>query len=124
MTLVLFISSATRGPYIPESITFIGYDKVGHFCLFGLLAVAWLRALSPPCRNWHAPVATAIAAFTGLADEGIQYFNPARHYDYADLTMDVLGAIIAILVYQKMHRLRALLEKTTFPQKLERHPTL
>lgn len=116
ITAVLYIGSATRGPTLPTGLSFTGYDKVGHFCVYGMLAVAWLRALAPQglMNVQHLFLAALIASVTGVIDEGIQFFNPGRTYDYADMLMDVMGACAGVIVYQKVASLRCLLEMKPF----------
>ena len=119
ITTVLYIGSATRAPTLPDGLSFTGYDKVGHFCVYGMLAVAWLRALtlSKVIEMRHLILAALIASVSGVVDEFIQYFNPARTYDYADMLMDVIGSCAGVTVFHKATGLRCLLEKKPFALK-------
>ncbi|MGA1205520.1 MAG: VanZ family protein [Opitutales bacterium] len=93
-------------------LSFVGVDKVGHFAVFGLLGIAWVRVFSParvPMRS-HLFTAVALTTLFGLADELHQYRNPMRYFEWADLGADFAGAVVATGLYRFCEWFRALLE--------------
>jgi hypothetical protein len=93
-------------------LSFTGMDKLGHLVVFGLLGIAWLRALRPervPAAGRFA-VAVLLTGVFGLLDELHQFHNPDRSFEWGDLAADVLGAVLACGAYLGSVRLRKLLE--------------
>ena len=86
----------------------IGIDKVAHFGVFGLLAILVVRNGFSPRRAWIAVLAVSLF---GLTDEWHQSFTPGRFVEFADWVADTLGAIIAVTIYVRWPRARALLER-------------
>lgn len=83
-------------------VSFTGMDKVVHFLLYGLLATVWYEYWK---RQPVAPVYSWILAFVmssgfGVLDEFHQAFRPTRSFEYADMGADMLGAAVALGVYQ------------------------
>jgi len=93
-------------------LSFTGIDKVGHLVVFGLLGIAWARALSGESigdrGRWLAAV--ALTAGFGFLDELHQYTNPSRFFEWGDLLADFLGACLGAGVYLRMHPLRRWME--------------
>jgi VanZ family protein len=76
------------------------FHLVEYGLLGGLIYAALLERRRPgaPMR-WSAPLAAAAVALTGLAgwlDEGIQYLLPNRHYDWVDVRLNLLAAVLAV----------------------------
>lgn len=92
----------------------IGIDKVAHSGLFGLLALLVQRTGFPPRRAW---VAVALVSAFGLTDEWHQSFTPGRFVEVADWIADTLGAIVAVTIYVRWPRARALLERPLWRQR-------
>lgn len=105
----LVVSSHFSGP--PAAPDIVGFDKVAHFCVFGLLATLLFRRLQYDFfehRRW-------VVAFLGVAayaltDEFLQYFNPDRSFDVLDWAADGVGALLAIFLYRNWSWYRNLLE--------------
>ncbi len=76
----------------------IGFDKVAHFFVFGLLATLVVRNGFARRRAWLAIV--IVSAF-GASDEWHQSFTPGRTMQVADWVADTLGAIVAVAVYTR-----------------------
>ncbi len=92
--------------------SFIGMDKVGHFVVFGLLAIAWARVF--PRHSWSAGrvvlLATAAAAGFGALDELVQAFNPHRTFEWQDWVADAAGALAGAAAYVWLRPVQAFLE--------------
>lgn len=80
----------------------VWYDEVigivGHFCEFGLLALAWRWALMRQWPDLRYPVWIAmifILAFA-IGDEFHQSFVPGRFADSVDVFTDMAGAATAL----------------------------
>ena len=79
----------------------IGPVERTHLFEYGLVAVLIHQALEERIRNGgrvRAPVALAIGvtALLGWVDEGIQYLLPNRHYDWLDVGLNLLAAVLAV----------------------------
>lgn len=82
-------------------------DKIAHFAVFGALATAWLRLPFCQRRPW---LAFLFAALYGAADEYRQSFTPGRSVEFDDFLADALGALTAVVLYQKWPFWRRVLE--------------
>jgi VanZ family protein len=101
LATVIFFASG-RGEVASPNI--VGFDKVAHFAVFGLLATLVVRT---GCRPW---VAVLLVTLYGLADEWRQSFTPGRAVEVADWVADTLGAITAVAIYTRWTRYRVWLE--------------
>jgi len=101
LATVIFFASG-HGDVASPNI--VGFDKVAHFAVFGLLATLVART---GCRPW---VAMLLVSFYGLADEWRQSFTPGRFVEVADWVADTLGAITAVAIYTRWTRYRVWLE--------------
>jgi VanZ family protein len=74
-------------------------DKLGHACLFGLLAFLANRALNGwfVWSRWLQVGSLLVLAFA-LIEELTQHFNPNRTLDVLDALFDVVGVAIATLL--------------------------
>jgi hypothetical protein len=103
-------------------LSFTGMDKLGHLVVFGLLGIAWLRALRPervPSAGRLA-LAVLLTGGFGLLDELHQFHNPDRFFEWGDLAADVLGAVLACGAYLASARMRKLLEwEPRLPRRLQ-----
>lgn len=100
------------GESSPPTPGFIpSFDKLAHFCVFGLLATLIFRLLPADVRSGRTVflVILAVSLF-GLSDEIHQAFTPGRFVEFADWVADTLGATVAVLVYWKWDAYRGLLE--------------
>lgn len=113
-TLVVssYFSGTLAGPKV------VGFDKVAHFCVFGLLGTLTFRALRIGFldRNRWLLAFSAAAAY-GVADEVLQYFNPSRSFDPMDWLADCCGSALAIALYRNWAWYRGLLETRLFRRK-------
>lgn len=85
----------------------LGFDKVAHFALFGLLATLVLR--NGVGRGW-AWATVALVSLFGAADEWHQSFTVGRTVQLADWVADTLGAAVAVAGYTGWPWYRRLLE--------------
>lgn len=100
------IAASHRSAVAAPSV--ISFDKVAHFCVYGLLATLVQRAL--PGRR--APlVAVLVVSLFGVTDEVHQAFVPGRSSEVADWVADTLGAILATSLYAGWGWYRTLLER-------------
>lgn len=107
---IFTLSGATRIA-VPEMGLQFSKDKVGHFLVFGLLATALLRIPRLSNSGWRgAAVAAVITICFGGFDELRQSLTPNRSVELADWIADSLGAIVAVLAYQRLNWYRKLLE--------------
>lgn len=84
----------------------IGFDKLAHFSVFGLLAT--LIARCPGVHRFR--YAIAIVSLFGISDEFRQSFTPGRSVEVADWIADTLGAGTAVTLYAFWPWYRRLLE--------------
>ena len=65
-----------------------------------LVRVALLERRRPGAgMRWsasRAALAVAITAAAGWLDEGIQYLLPNRHFDWLDVALNLLAAVLAV----------------------------
>lgn len=107
--VTLVVSSHFSGK--PAAPDVVGFDKVAHFFVFGLLGTLLFRRLRVGFydhRRW-------ILAWLGVlayafADEVLQYFNPDRSFDPWDWVADGTGSLLAIFLYRGWAWYRELLE--------------
>lgn len=106
----IFTFSGQANPNVPLP-SFIGFDKLGHLLVFGLLATSILRSLPDFLKPFHAfLIAWVATSLFGIADELHQSTTPGRTLDLYDWTADTLGAFIASFVYLYWPRYRKWLE--------------
>ncbi len=109
LATVLVWASGNNPAAIPG--TFVGFDKVAHFCVFGLLATNLLRLESVWRRpGWRAWIAIGVVSFFGASDEWHQSFTPGRAVEFADWLADTSGAALAVTLYLRWGWYRRLLE--------------
>jgi len=105
----LVLASGNTPAQIPGS--FVGFDKVAHFCVFGLLATFVLRTGAVwRRRGWRGWIALAVVSAFGATDEWHQSFTPGRAVEFADWIADTSGAALAVTLYLHWNWYRRLLE--------------
>jgi VanZ family protein len=100
---IIFALSATPNLRVAESDTLdLIMRKAGHMAAFGILALLIWRALriagpvSAP--EWLAPaLALLLTAAYAASDEFHQSFTSGRRAAFADFSIDVIGAVVAVL---------------------------
>jgi VanZ family protein len=92
MALIFWLSSRPGNQVgIPEP-----WDKLVHATAFGVLAWLWYPLTKSPLWAW------GIAALYGLSDEIHQGLVPGRARDIQDWIADMVGALIAITLAQRL----------------------
>lgn len=92
--------------------------KSGHFCGYGLLGVAWLRAwwLTLPLSRFmfDAELALLGTALVATCDEWHQRFLPNRTSSPLDVLLDCCGSLVMqwlVYLYVRLFRTNALLHR-------------
>jgi len=114
---IFTLSGATRIA-VPDIGLQFSKDKIAHFLIFGLLATALLRIPRLSRSGWRgAVVAASITICFGGFDELRQSLTPGRSVEFADWIADSLGAVVAVVAYQRLNCYRKLLEWPAFKLK-------
>lgn len=109
LAATLVFASGNQPAAIPGS--FVGLDKLAHFCLFGLLATLVLRNRAVwRLRGWRGVIAVAVVSAFGATDEWHQSFTPGRSVEFADWIADTAGAMLAVTLYLHWGWYRRLME--------------
>jgi hypothetical protein len=99
---VIYLANTAQHSVFFEFVASIPYgDKLGHFCLFGLLSLGVnfafkLKSFKLVSVNVYA--GSAVVLLFVLIEELSQYFIPSRTMDIADLLADIFGIIVFGLV--------------------------
>lgn len=93
----------SSGP-LPVSIG--NYDKTAHILEYGILGFLLSFALNISKNNFDIPTKYVIfwVVLAGLTDEIHQYFVPGRSMDIIDLTADIIGGFLGILIWFALTR--------------------
>jgi VanZ family protein len=96
----------------PETLALIHFcvRKTAHFAEYALLAVLAARAFTTSSRNllrkhWFRWSLLLIVAYA-LLDEYHQSFVPTRTASIYDSGVDVLGGLVALVIYARFRRVR------------------
>lgn len=105
----LVVSSHFSGK--PAAPDIVGFDKIAHFCVFGLLGTLIFRTIRRELGDWRrwGLALLGVAAYA-VTDEFLQYFNPDRSFDVLDWAADGAGALLAVSLYRGWAWYRDLLE--------------
>jgi len=91
-----------RLPKIP------GIDKLLHAGAYGMLALTVLFAIQPfsiKCSGrWFAIGVVLFCLFYGISDEFHQSFVPHRSVSIWDVAADVIGGMVVVFYWYKMHQ--------------------
>jgi VanZ like family len=91
--------------------SWLEFDKLAHFGVFGLLATTIARL--DAARRWpllRELWAVILVSLFGLGIEIMQGFTTIRSMEYADWVADTLGAALAVALYLRWAGYRRLLE--------------
>jgi VanZ family protein len=94
LTLFLMLTPGVKLPY-----NFFGdlTDKVGHFVLFGTLAVTWYWALTGHIPRLRAArIAIIVVLVFGTVTELAQFYVPQREVSFWDLVANWTGTFLGI----------------------------
>jgi VanZ family protein len=101
----LIVVASSRSEIAEPDI--VNIDKIGHFCVFGMLATLVVRNGFVPRFGW---LAILIVSVFGMTDEWHQSFTPGRSVEFDDWLADTLGATLAVTLYSLWPWYRNLLE--------------
>jgi VanZ family protein len=102
ITWIIYLANTAQNSIFFELVASIPYgDKLGHFCLFGLLTLVVnfaFKLKSYTLISFNIYVGSTVVLFFVLLEELSQYFIPSRTLDITDLLADVVGIITFSLV--------------------------
>jgi uncharacterized protein YfiM (DUF2279 family) len=103
---VLFIALITLlpGSSIPGNIdwNFLELDKIIHMIVFAILTYLGGYFFTARGKTISRAILSSIlpAIIYGALIEFLQMFIPQRGFDFADLTADIVGAILGVLLFK------------------------
>jgi len=100
MGAIFYISAQPTLPQAPEPLLDLLLKKGGHLLSFGILAWLYLRALaraSTPSDRLRI-ISLALTVVYAASDEFHQSFVPRRRPSLADVLIDTIGAMLALLL--------------------------
>ncbi len=95
-------NTGERHPWLDAFLRWPAADKLGHFVLYGLLAVCldaamrWRSIKLPP--GWQLPLAGLLVLAFSFVEEASQLFTTTRSPDVLDLLANLLGVAVFCLV--------------------------
>lgn len=101
---MIVLASSRSQVSAPEIVNF---DKLAHFCVYGLLGSLVFRCRTG--RHWAWWAVLIVSAFGGT-DELHQSFTPGRTMEWGDWICDTMGAALAVFLYARWTWYRRLLE--------------
>ena len=110
---VIYLANTGQNSVFFQLIASIPYgDKLGHFCLFGLLTLATnfaFRLKSFKVYSLEIFLGTALVSTFVIIEECSQYFIPNRTFDLIDLSADFIGILLfnAVTKYLRKYTLTA-----------------
>jgi VanZ family protein len=98
---IVVILVASLSPQAPAVETGYG-DKLDHLAAYAILVMlcggGWFR------RGWSVPLTAAVVGLGGVF-ELLQSFSPGRQPDWADFTVNSLGALTGLLAAMMIERM-------------------
>lgn len=80
-------------------------DKIVHFVMYGILAIAWMYAFSRQYdfqerRYTYATLTILLAAIFGTIVEILQYFiTSGRNFESQDILANIIGSLAAAIIF-------------------------
>lgn len=106
---VIYLANTGQNSVFFQFIASIPYgDKVGHFCLFGLLTLATnlaFRFKSVSFFSMELFLGTLLVLSFVIIEEFSQYFIPNRSFDLVDLSADFIGIFFFNLVTSYLYKI-------------------
>lgn len=115
---VIYLANTGQSSLFFDLVKLIPFgDKVGHFCLFGLLTLTTNYGLKYKHigSNKSVLMGTIFVAILVLLEECSQSFIPSRTFDFIDLTADTLGILIFHFIALKLKQKRKKINKFESP---------
>ena len=95
---IIYLANTAQNSVFFEFVASIPYgDKLGHFCLFGLLSLGAnfaFKLKSVTLVSVEIYLGSALVFLFVLIEELSQYFIPNRTMDVTDLLADIFGIIV------------------------------
>lgn len=110
---VIYLANTGQNSVFFQLIARIPYgDKLGHFCLFGLLTLATNFAFKLKSFKVYSVelfLGTVLVSTFVIIEECSQYFIPNRTFDLIDLSADFIGIVFfnALTRYLRKYTLAA-----------------
>jgi VanZ family protein len=95
MTVIFFLSNTPSDELVNFGVYDLLVKKGSHMAGYGLLALAFLRALGYQRKNYILLVLLLVFLYAA-SDEFHQSFVPGRNASLIDVIIDLLGAVIAL----------------------------
>jgi VanZ family protein len=99
---VIYLANTGQNSVFFQLVASIPYgDKLGHFCLFGLLTLATNFAFKLKSFNMSSMQifsGTILVFIFVVIEEFSQYFIPSRTFDLIDLSADFIGIVFFNIV--------------------------
>lgn len=124
LVTTIVAASGSEIANVASPLTTGGLDKIAHLLLFGLLATHLCRYPDRPetrLSRGQGIFAICVVFFFGVSDELHQAMNPFRTFELADLAADLVGATVAVILYQKVAWYRRMLEWQPFRRRPGKH---
>jgi len=101
-TVITTILTLLPGKDLPE-VKIVNFDKFGHLCVFGLLALLyliWNRSTAPPAKFSPLIITLLCITFGGLIEILQGAFYTDRHADIFDFVANSVGCLTAWVVVE------------------------
>ena len=99
---VIYLANTGQNSVFFQFVASIPYgDKLGHFCLFGLLTLATNLAFRFKAFQFYSIklfLGTILVSSFVIIEEFSQYFIPNRSFDLIDLSADFVGIVFFTIV--------------------------
>ncbi len=115
LLMAALVCASSFAPVSPASPDIVHFDKIAHFCVFGLLGTLFFRVQRSGFferKRWLVSYFLVLAF--GVLDELLQIFNPHRSFDPYDWLADGTGPLLALYLYRNWKWYRVLLERRLF----------
>jgi VanZ family protein len=108
MGLIFYFSAQTNFDFVPERWQVDPVSWAVHFGEYAVLALLLWQALraTPRLSRRAASLAFALTVLYAISDEWHQFYVPGRYSDVRDVMVDALGALVALLLAQRLQRPR------------------
>ena len=113
--LIVFILCSIPGDDLPKTsaIHIPHFDKIVHFGMFFIMGIFLMAELSFQTKLKQAYIilitVLLIAAYGGAIEYLQQHYFTNRSGDYIDLAADILGGIVAVILYPWLKKQKDLL---------------
>ena len=109
MAVIFIFSSIPKGTLIPDfDVWDFLIKKSAHLLIYGLLALSYLWGLTGwiGIKRQHLSRVLLLAVLYGISDELHQTFITGREGKITDVAIDMLGAALALLIWNIYFRWR------------------